>query len=165
MTSNTVPLHFFSYDMSLSLLLFPWRWSSVEFFPTKVRLVAWRCSPRRDLDAVRGERERKLRGRKGRWAERARASERLCHYFTVITQRLNSTAASSGVCRELAFVYKEAEITSSFSGEKSGSERVWYSAMYRGWNWIVGRGHDRENKKGKIRKSPKGREQIVSSAQ
>lgn len=89
------------FYMSLSLTLFPWRWSSIEFLPTKVRLVARCCSLGRDLDTVHRERQR------GWWAGRERrASERLCDYITVIMQRLNSRAASFGVCREIALCTK-----------------------------------------------------------
>lgn len=43
----------------VSLTLFPWRSSSsIEFSPTKVRLVAWNSSPGQDLDTVHGERGR-----------------------------------------------------------------------------------------------------------
>lgn len=43
----------------VSLTLFPWRSSSsIEFSPTKVRLVAWSSSPGQDLDTVHGERGR-----------------------------------------------------------------------------------------------------------
>lgn len=84
--------------MSLSFILFPWRWSSCEFF-LLLRLVTWRCSPGRDLDIVHGEKTEEKKKRERGWlGERARASERLCDYITVITQRLNSRPVSFGVC-------------------------------------------------------------------
>lgn len=117
-SSPTKPQSHLLYLTSLSLTLFPWRWWSIEFLPTKVRLVARCCSLGRDLDAVHGQGESE---RGGGCTERERgASERLCDYITVIMQRLNRRAASFGVCGEIAFVYKGAEITSSLCWEKSG---------------------------------------------
>lgn len=42
---------------------------------------------------------------------------------------------------------------------------VIFTHVQRRWNWIGGRSHERLNKKGKIRKSPRGQGQIVSGAQ
>ncbi len=79
------------------------------------------CSPWRER-----ERERENGGRRrGRWAERERGPRRDCATnITVIMQRLNSRAVSFQVCREIAFMYKDAEITSFLCQKAAGdSER------------------------------------------
>lgn len=148
-SSPTKPQSHLLYLTSLSLTLFPWRWSSIEFLPTRVRLVAQCCSPGRDLDAVHGEGESE---RGGGCTERAWGFREIVwlHYcnHAEIKQESSILWGLQGNCfcvqrrwDHMLFVLRKERETHPFTERARGGELN---------RWL---GHTRQKQNGMIRKS------------
>lgn len=162
MTTNypTVFWHvFFSNEMSLCLIVFPWRWSNVTFFfLLKSGLVAWLCSPGRDLDGVHVEKEGERMEGKKRIMGRESAGLReivWVHYcnHAEIKQHSSILWGLQGNC-----FCVQRDWDHILLDQRKERESVWYSLMYRGGeNELLAWVRNGKIKKAVIRKSPRGK--------
>lgn len=145
MTSNTLPKQkthspftcFPFFSRLLAWLCFHDDDRVLSFFsPTKVRLMAWRCSPGRALDVVHGERERQ-RGRSGQ-RERERESAGLreivwLHYcnHAEIKQQSSILWGLQGNCFCVQKTLRSHPFLCWDGSGRQRKVRVWYSPTFR----------------------------------